>query len=104
MEEEEEEECAKPPTKNYQMEHPASSAGSRVTLTEYVQQMGRPATSVANHIISRKFVGEKHVKADMCDKSNQTSACNIHLATRAKVDMHGRCTICQRIKRLQENH
>ena len=64
-------ECAKPPTKNYQMEHPTSSADSRVTLTEYVQQMGRPAT-VANQIISRKFVGEKHVKADIYDKSNQT--------------------------------
>ena len=39
--------------------HPASSAGSRVTLTEYVQQMGRPATPVENQIISRTFVGEK---------------------------------------------
>ena len=46
-----------------------------------------PATSVANQI-----------------KSNQTRAHNIHLATRAKMNMHGRCTICQRIKRLQENH
>ena len=59
------------------MVHPGSSAGSRVTLTEYVQQMGTPATFVA------KFVGEKNVKANMCDRSNQTRAHNIHLATRA---------------------
>ena len=58
---------------NYRMVHPASSAGSRVTLTEYFKQMGRPASYVANQIISRKFERDKNVKANMCDRSNPDS-------------------------------